>query len=425
MVLWRTGIHLHTNDQALPRPAASSDAPSHQTHAPGQPAPENKRFYPALDGLRALAVLLILLHHYRLRPHSILEWGWVAVDLFFVLSGFLITGILFDTRDQVHRFANFYWRRVLRIFPLYYGIWIAAAAATPVFHFAWTRRWLLWPLYLGNFTHLVARSTAPQGTLDWLWNYAPHTIPTLGPFFSFGHLWSLSVEEQFYLVWPFLVFNVRSRRTLLNLCLVIVVAMPLLRGLAGTLLPQNLLDREILYRSTFFRVDSLLLGSALALMQRGTRAASLFRHAKAVGATTLLLLLATGWFAIHVLHQEPTGSPLTPWIATIGYTYVDLLSACILLLALEETSLFSRFLQIRPLQWLGRISYGFYVFHDLFHPAYSTLAFRLTRKLHMNLAHSEQMILPVAFICTTATAFLSYRLFERPFLLLKTRFTKV
>jgi peptidoglycan/LPS O-acetylase OafA/YrhL len=87
-----------------------------KTNAP-QSMPAKRAFYPALDGLRAVAFLMVFFHHYMRLP-----WGWSGVDFFFVLSGFLITGILFDTRHDFHRFRNFYVRRTLRIFPLYYGI---------------------------------------------------------------------------------------------------------------------------------------------------------------------------------------------------------------------------------------------------------------------------------------------------------------
>src|ERR1700742_2071666 len=96
-------------------------------------APENRVFYPALDGLRAIAFLMVLLQHYLAVP-----WGWTGVNVFFVLSGFLITGILWDTRDTPHRIRNFYVRRALRIFPLYYAIALLFVLTTPLLHWHWT-----------------------------------------------------------------------------------------------------------------------------------------------------------------------------------------------------------------------------------------------------------------------------------------------
>jgi len=85
-----------------------------------------KPFYPALDGLRAIAILMVFAVHYGpfIRDFSLFKWGWVGVDLFFVLSGFLITGILYDTLHEPHFFRSFYIRRTLRIFPLFYGFWV-------------------------------------------------------------------------------------------------------------------------------------------------------------------------------------------------------------------------------------------------------------------------------------------------------------
>ena len=105
----------------------------------------NATYYPALDGFRAVALAMVLLAHYGGIP--ILGLG---VSLFFVLSGFLITGILWDTREQTHRMRNFYVRRTLRIFPLYYGLFLLLFLLTPLLHWQWNSGWLLWVTYLGN-----------------------------------------------------------------------------------------------------------------------------------------------------------------------------------------------------------------------------------------------------------------------------------
>jgi peptidoglycan/LPS O-acetylase OafA/YrhL len=105
---------------------------------PSHAMPENRLFYPALDGMRAIAFLLVFGQHYLQIP-----WGWAGVDLFFVLSGFLITGILFDSRDDPFRVRNFYVRRTLRIFPLYYGIMLALLVLQPFAHWQWNWRWMV------------------------------------------------------------------------------------------------------------------------------------------------------------------------------------------------------------------------------------------------------------------------------------------
>src|SRR6186997_1549382 len=180
-------------------------------------------FIPALDGLRGIAIVLVMLHHFTyLRPTSgidalignVLFFGWTGVDLFFVLSGFLITGILLDTRNSRRYFTTFYARRTLRIFPLYYLILFIALVVLPKFP-AVDRvligqdelidlppQWPYW-LYLTNF------SIADRG---WV-----HGWVDVG--------WSLAIEEQFYLVWPLVIWLCPPRLVAL-LCAAILVAEP-------------------------------------------------------------------------------------------------------------------------------------------------------------------------------------------------------
>ena len=134
-----------------PAGSEASVSPESNDSAVGLPPPENKKFYPALDGFRAVAVLMVFYQHYIGINEPQLNWGWTGVDFFFVLSGFLITGILYDTRNATHRFRDFYVRRTLRIFPLYYGVLLAGLCLNPIFHWQWHPAWILWPLYLGNY----------------------------------------------------------------------------------------------------------------------------------------------------------------------------------------------------------------------------------------------------------------------------------
>lgn len=161
---------------------------------------------------------MVFCQHYLPYPAS-LRRGWTGVDIFFVLSGFLITGILYDTRNTRHRFRNFYVRRTLRIFPLYYGILLAAVLLMPVFHWVFHPIWYLWPLYLENYGRFVwvhDLHTTPYA-LDHLLSARRHFAnPPL--VFYLGHFWSLCVEEQFYLAWPLVVFLVKDRVRLRNVC---------------------------------------------------------------------------------------------------------------------------------------------------------------------------------------------------------------
>src|SRR5579863_7708142 len=163
--------------------------------------PENRAYFPALDGLRTLAFLMVFGFHYTLLP-----WGWAGVDLFFVLSGFLITGILWDARDELHRARDFYIRRTLRIFPLYYGVILLLIFSYPWLRWQWDWSWLLWPTYLGNlacFFHSCAPDTVYQRMSD---AQLLSSVYPKAPLY-FGHFWSLCMEEQFYLIWPWIVFG--------------------------------------------------------------------------------------------------------------------------------------------------------------------------------------------------------------------------
>ena len=226
--------------------------------------PENRVMYPGLDGLRAVAFLMVFGQHYYQLP-----WGWTGVDLFFVLSGFLITGILWDTRCDRHRVRNFYVRRTLKIFPLYYGVMLAMLALQPLANWDWNWRFLVWPAYLGNyarFVHPYVLGEAWQrvGDFEVTWSSMRTQFD-----FHLGHFWSLCVEEQFYLICPWVVFFIPDRRKLAWLC---ASALPicLCFRLGGEhWLPQWTLESEILYRATPFRIDALLTGGLIALLVRG------------------------------------------------------------------------------------------------------------------------------------------------------------
>ncbi len=389
---------------------------------PNLPASENKRFYPALDGLRAIAVLMVFYQHYLSPPgtRSAFNWGWSGVDIFFVLSGFLITGILYDTRNTLHRFRNFYVRRTLRIFPLYYGVLLIGLFLTPIFHWIWHPAWILWPLYLGNYGRFIWLNDWMQGTgvLDHLRSSIDFDTPF---FLYFGHFWSLCVEEQFYLVWPLAVFLIKDRVRLRDLCIAVCILCLIARVVCVCVLPQSYLHAEFLYRFTPLRADALLLGGALALMLRGPEAARLKRLVRPA-----LSLFIIGFVLFEILYRHAArhfyypvaGAPV---LDTLGYTLIDLFAGIIILLALNPGGIFYRVLTIKPLRRLGQISYGFYVFHDIPHVAYGLLVDRIFPDVSD--AATTNIIAAVALIGTLLLAYLSFRFYEAPFLRLKDRFT--
>jgi peptidoglycan/LPS O-acetylase OafA/YrhL len=388
--------------------------------------PENRAFYPALDGLRAIAFLMVFLQHYYALP-----WGWTGVNVFFVLSGFLITGILFDTRDRPHRARIFYIRRTLRIFPLYYGIFLALLLLYPLCRWDWSWPWLAWPLYLGNFLRFLSPMTAVVGSTQQLAADAQlHDVFSHTTFYM-GHFWSLCVEEQFYLVWPWIVFRVRSRRALLWICGITVVAGPLLRLVAQTAAPAWMVHQELLYRATPFQLDALLLGGLVALLWRGAaaehlqaRRALLVRAGGIVAtlaALTLVIYLARTVHPADLYWRKDYAYPA--WQLTWALTFVNLFSAAVILCCLHTSGWLVRVLSLRPLRWLGRISYGAYVFHDIFHGVFYDIAYALGPHSHFFYAHLEIGVALIGFAGTCGLAWLSFRFFETPFLNLKERWT--
>ncbi|MEY8878492.1 MAG: acyltransferase family protein, partial [Leptothrix sp. (in: b-proteobacteria)] len=205
---------------------------------------------PSLDGLRGLAIVLVLLHNFDVLdlagPHSLAAallkevffLGWIGVQLFFVLSGFLITRGLLATQQSDHYFSHFMLKRALRIFPLYY-------------------------LALGLFTLLLPKLgliAPPADPTWWLWVYlANWSIPLHLGGESMPHFWSLAVEEQFYLLWPLLLWRLRLRQVAW-LCLALMLLSPLLRWL----LMSDGEPPEALYEFTVCRMDALAAGAALA-----------------------------------------------------------------------------------------------------------------------------------------------------------------
>jgi len=370
--------------------------------------PANNTYFPALDGLRALAFLMVFAQHYLQVPY-----GWTGVDVFFVLSGFLITGILYDTREQPHRVRNFYVRRTLRIFPLYYGIMLLLVVSYPLLRWQWNWAWLVWPAYVGNFCRGIYPYAHLSG-MERLANFAP--LSTTIPRFQLlmGHFWSLCVEEQFYLFWPWVVFWIRDRRKLMVVCAACVVICPVMRMVGNHALPQWMLDQEVLYRWTPFRVDALLLGGLVALVRRGPSARGLLVAARLVFCTLALIFVGfLGYWSRHL------GQGLThpTWALTRGVMFVDLVSACLIVMALETGSITYRIFNLRPLRWVGRISYGAYVFHDIFHLLILAVVMQFT-------SHFKYGTAATALVFTLLVSWASFRWYETPFIRLKERWTR-
>jgi peptidoglycan/LPS O-acetylase OafA/YrhL len=346
----------------------------------------------SLDGLRGIAVLLVVAFHYFPRgvvgPLSgVASAGWMGVDLFFVLSGYLITTILYEQRGRDHYFRNFYMRRVLRLFPLYYSLFLLALMVTPLLHIHWRPAHLAMMFYGSNLVLPF------DGSMRWL-----------GPFNLF-HTWSLAVEEQFYLLWPWLVGSQMSKSTLRRVCLAGVVGAPLLRlaMLHGSVQPW------LIYQSLPTRIDSLLAGSLLALIPLPS-----------LRAARVLFVAAVAVLGV-VIWKAHSSYFLTRPMQGLGYSALAGLSVALLMMSLYRRTIVQRVCSWGVLRFYGRYSYGLYLLHYWF-----SKMFRSWQEWIMQ--HSVVpavgafLSFSLILLCSTLMAVASYRWLERPFLRLKERF---
>lgn len=377
----------------------------------------SRRHVPALDGVRGMAILLVLVSHLMLfndrtgsrfgdSLSALRGLGWVGVDLFFVLSGFLITGILFDTLQDPHYFRSFYMRRFLRIFPLYYGFLFFLMILghwAPGMYFEWNGRQYVLLTYLQN---------------TGIWFPVKDFRP--GVWADLDHFWSLAVEEQFYLFWPLLVFLVRGSRRLIALALSLSAIALLLR----IVLYLHGSSPLLIFMLTPCRMDTLLLGGLIALLLRGDSRWIPQRWMLPAAMLAALVIVAyTLWHLGHDMRDFFFG-------ATFGYSVIALGCVAVLIASLEPESIAHRIFRWSWLRSLGKYSYGIYVLHIFVAHGASTLTYRLLgTSLRIWLTpylHSRPLAVLVEFCFNAAwvllAAFLSYQLYEVHFLRLKRYF---
>ncbi len=348
---------------------------------------------PALDGLRGLAILLVLLWHYfqnllrddlgpviaYIRRSMALTWS--GVDLFFVLSGFLIAGLLLDNKGSGSYFRTFYIRRICRIFPLYYAH--LAVFALLIFCGIKDVAALGW-LFQNDVIPLWSYATYTQNLfMGWTWTFGPNWM---------GVTWSLAVEEQFYLVLPLVVW-LTPRRMLPWLLLCLCAMAPVLRanveGLVG-------------FVNAPWRADCLLLGALVAYWIRIPNfetAATRYRKL----LMGLLCILIVGAAYMSLSGHSSLGGPLTHlWLAF-------LYAALLLLVLVHSEGIVARALCMPALMWLGSVSYGVYIFHQ----AVSGLVHGLVRGSAPQIASwSDLGVTLIALSITLLLARTSFHFFE-------------
>ncbi|HUQ18397.1 MAG TPA: acyltransferase [Gemmatimonadaceae bacterium] len=345
-------------------------------------------YMPQLDGLRTIAVTAVVVQHYKL----LIGYGGYGVHLFFVLSGFLITGILLSERTNVerggisvfHAFRQFYIRRSLRIFPLYYFVVFSGI----LLNVSYAREYAPWLL-----TYTINFKMAAQG-----W--------AIG---NFAHLWSLAVEEQYYLVWPWLILLV-PRRWLVPSAIAAIVVAPLFRATLAMWFTNEMNNTGWLagYFVTPTALDSLGMGSLVAILNASEKGAAWLRNSMRrviplVGLIALLLFR----FAPHVAQFILVDTAAAIFFAWLIYTA-----------ARGFGGIAGKLLSAVPIVYLGRISYGIYVYHQLVPPVVNRIASRL------GLAMPENVWLYSLTYgsATVAAATVSWYVLERPMNQLKRKF---
>jgi len=346
----------------------------------------------SLDGVRGAAVLCVVLFHFLPREGTgflgvISSFGWIGVDIFFVLSGFLITNILYENKGAEKYFSNFYARRMLRLFPLYYFLFLGLLLLTPLLHIQWRSGHLAMLFYGANLV-------LPFNT----------SLGTIGPFDLF-HVWSLAVEEQFYLIWPWLVGSQMKRGALRNLCIVGIFIAPLLRLL---MLRANV-QPWLIYQSLPTRMDSLLFGAVLALIPLPS-----LRMARISGIVALVVFGLLIWrgHSVFFLSRSMQG---------MGYSALALLSSSVLVLCFYPATIIHRICSWRMLRFYGKYSYGLYLWHYFFSVQFGGLTTWIEAHIPVRLVASL-LSFGLILMISTGIAVFSYLLIEKPFLRLKRRF---
>ncbi len=344
-------------------------------------------FIPAFDGLRGVAILAVLLYHCHPRLQgTFLEpfiiWGWSGVSLFFVLSGFLITGIILDSGSSPRFYSNFFARRFLRIWPVYWLLLFLFYFFFPflfsgyrwMFHGIAAAPWLILLLFVQN-----------------LW---PISLPG-----AIGPTWSLAIEQQFYLFWTPIARRLPPR-WLLFAALVMLAVSPFVRLYYGDrFTPTN----------TITHLDGLAIGSTVAIALRVQHWPMdiwkwITRSALAVGAGGVALML----------HR---GSAFTDTLLAVGFG--GMLLAALLGQAASRPTLYCRLLTIRPLLFVGKISYGLYVTHIL---VFSVLGGYVDKPLDPFGIPGNLAIVAIRLAASIGFATLMWYRFEKPILGLKRYF---
>ncbi len=367
----------------------NAENPNLATRQPGRP------HYPALDGLRGVAILFIVIYHNFGFINKYFFFGWLAVDLFFVMSGFLITDILLNAVGNKYFLRNFYYRRILRIFPLYY---------------------LSLVLFLIVLPKLPIESGIKYYTDNqvWIWTYLQNWLYIFNPPVhtnTLNHLWSLAVEEQFYLLWPLAILLIRKPKYLLVFISLLLVAT---LGLRLWIWMHHIAGFAYYNLYTFTRIDGICIGCIVALM---LKIDANFLKKYTSGIVLFFAVMNFAFFFVNRLYQFTF-----PYLALAGYTTFAMMLGLLVNQAVnKETKLINFLFNIPLLKFFGRISYGFYMFHW---PVYLLLSPYLSSwvKGFTSGWLTEFVVSVMGTLAAIALSWFSFNYFEKYFLKMKVKF---
>ncbi len=381
---YTAGVRDHSVGHRVSSPDDTASSPDHSAAHPA--AADASRHVPGLDGIRGLAVLIVLFSH--VGPPALRSAGGFGVGLFFALSGYLITGILTDGKGAPRRARTFYVRRALRIMPLYYGVLILLLVVLPLFHRP-----------RGEIYNDISRDQA------WLWTYTSNWLWAFKRthFDYVGHFWSLAVEEQFYLLWPLVVWHA-SREGSLRVAIAAVFA-AFLGRLVCMAAGMTWLQMVFLTPNC---LDFLGYGAIVALALRApgdprTIADALGRRLWLAGIPIVSLLVASaasarGGWSFGVTLVEMMTWAAAAWLCGLAVFYAATDSP--------------RVLGSRPLRVAGLYSYGIYVLHPF------VLSYANSRWPQ---AEGSSRLAAGVVVVSCALAWFSYHVYEKHFLRLKDR----
>jgi len=350
-----------------------------------------KGYVPQLDGIRGLAIILVISFHY-LGLIPIFSFGWCGVDLFFVLSGYLITSRLIALREEKNHLLKFYTNRALRLLPLYYLTLLIFYAGfnlfekkenLPFFDF-YNHNWISFALFFQNWS-LIYYDGIKENFLD--------------------HFWSLAIEEQFYLVWPFFLYKFGQHRFFNKLVIIIITLIIITRTFLYIQYP-GINNYKHFFYNTFCRMDAFLIGGCLFLFQKN------------INAKQFNWVYPALFVIISGIYFTGNAKGSNPFLSTIGFTLIAIVFAGLIHAAAGNSSKFLPVIfNYRWLKFTGKISYGLYIFHWIvLRVLEPRLEKWLTGSAYVNSRTANGISLFICLLISYIISVISYFYFELYFL---------